>query len=76
MLIVTVLAAYGFARLSFKGKDLVFALFLSLMMIPTELVVITNFVTITNWDMRNSLFWGDSALYHFGVLHLPAEGEL
>ena len=47
MLIVTVLAAYGFARLNFKGKDLVFALFLSLMMIPTELVVITNFVTIT-----------------------------
>ena len=54
MLIVTVLAAYGFARLSFKGKDLVFALFLSLMMIPTELVVITNFVTITDLNLRNT----------------------
>ena len=54
MLIVTVLAAYGFARLSFKGKDLVFALFLSLMMIPTELVVITNFATITGLDLRNT----------------------
>ena len=54
MLIVTVLAAFAFSRLNFRGKDLVFTLFLALMMIPSELVVITNFVTITNWDMRNS----------------------
>lgn len=54
MVMVSTLAAYAFARLKFKGKNLVFGLFLSMMMIPTELVVITNFVTITNWDMRNS----------------------
>jgi len=54
MLIVTVLAAFAFARLNFRGKDLAFTLFLSLMMIPTELVVITNFVTITELDLRNS----------------------
>ena len=54
MLLVTMLAAFAFARLSFRGKDLAFTLFLSLMMIPTELVVITNFVTITNLDLRNS----------------------
>ncbi|MBR5125363.1 MAG: carbohydrate ABC transporter permease [Oscillospiraceae bacterium] len=54
MLIVTVLAAFAFARLNFRGKDLVFTLFLSLMMIPNELVVITNFVTITNLDLRNT----------------------
>jgi len=54
MLIVTVLAAFAFARLNFRGKDLAFTLFLALMMIPSELVVITNFVTITNWDLRNS----------------------
>ena len=54
MVVVSTLAAYAFARLKFKGKNLVFGLFLSMMMIPTELVVITNFVTITNWDMRNS----------------------
>ena len=54
MLVVTVLAAFAFARLSFRGKDLAFTLFLSLMMIPTELVVITNFVTVTNWDLRNT----------------------
>ncbi len=57
MLIVTVLAAYAFSRLEFRGKNAVFALFLSLMMIPNELVVITNFVTITDWNMRNT-FWG------------------
>ena len=54
MLIVTVLAAFAFARLDFPGKDLAFTLFLALMMIPTELVVITNYVTITNADLRNT----------------------
>ena len=54
MLLVTVLAAFGFARLSFRGRDLMFTLFLALMMIPSELVVITNYVTITNWGLRNS----------------------
>ncbi len=54
MLVVTVLAAFAFSRLRFRGKDIVFTLFLALMMIPNELVIITNFVTITNMDMRNS----------------------
>ena len=54
MLIVITLAAYAFARFEFRGKNIVFTLFLSLMMIPNELVVITNFVTITNLDLRNT----------------------
>ena len=54
MLIVITLAAFAFARLEFRGKTIAFALFLSLMMIPNELVIITNFVTITNLDLRNS----------------------
>ena len=54
MLLVTVLAAFAFSRLQFRGRDLVFTVFLSLMMIPNELVVITNFVTITNLDLRNT----------------------
>ena len=54
MLAVIVFAAFAFARLEFKGKSIVFVLFLSLMMIPNELVIITNFVTVTNLDMRNS----------------------
>ena len=54
MLMVTVLAAFAFARLNFPGRDLAFTAFLSLMMIPSELVVITNFVTVTQLDLRNT----------------------
>ena len=54
MLVITVLAAFAFSRLNFRGKNLAFTLFLALMMIPSELVVITNFVTITNLDLRNT----------------------
>lgn len=54
MLAVTILAAFAFARLEFKGKNLAFTLLLALMMIPSELVVITNFVTITGADLRNT----------------------
>ena len=57
MMAVIIFAAFAFARLDFPGKNLVFALFLALMMIPSELVIITNFVTITDWGMRNT-FWG------------------
>ena len=54
MVVITVLAAFAFSRLQFYGRDLVFTIFLALMMIPSELVVITNFVTITNLDLRNT----------------------
>ena len=54
MLVVTILAAFAFARLEFKGKNLIFTLFLALMMIPSELVVITNFVTVTDLNLRNT----------------------
>lgn len=54
MLAVIILAAFAFARLEFRGKNMVFLIFLSLMMIPNELVIITNFVTVTNLNLRNS----------------------
>ena len=54
MLVVTVLAAYAFARIEFSGRDLLFMVFLALMMIPNEMVIITNFVTITDLSMRNT----------------------
>lgn len=54
MLAVITLAAFAFARLEFRGKNLAFTLFLSLMMIPNELVVITNFTTVTNLGLRNT----------------------
>ena len=54
MMVVIIPAAFAFARLEFPGKHLAFTLFLSLMMIPNELVIITNFVTITNLHLRNT----------------------
>ena len=57
MLVVITLAAFAFARLNFRGKQLAFTCFLALMMIPNELVIITNFVTITDAGLRNT-FWG------------------
>ncbi len=57
MLAVITLAAFAFARLNFTDKHIAFTLFLALMMIPNELVIITNFVTITDAGLRNT-FWG------------------
>ncbi len=54
MLFITIPAAFAFARLEFRGKDLLFTAFLALMMIPNELVIITNFMTVTNLGWRNS----------------------
>ena len=54
MLGVTVLAAFGFSRMSFRGRDVAFTIFLSMMMIPNELVIITNFLTVTQLDWRNT----------------------
>ena len=54
MLVVIVPAAFAFARLNFRGKNILFTLFLALMMIPNELVIITNFTTVTNLDLRNT----------------------
>ena len=54
MMVVITLSAYAFARMEFRGKNLLFTLFLSLMMIPSELVVITNYATITGLELRNT----------------------
>ena len=54
MMVVITLAAFAFARLEFRGKNIVFTIFLALMMIPNELVIITNFATITNLGLRNT----------------------
>ena len=55
MMAIIIPAAFAFAKLNFRGKNLLFTAFLALMMIPTELVVITNYTTITNLDLRNNL---------------------
>ena len=54
MIVVITLAAFAFSRLNFRGRDLLFTFFLALMMIPGELVVITNYVTITDLGLKNT----------------------
>ncbi len=52
-IITTVLAAFAFSRLKFKGRDILFAVLIATMMIPGEMFVITNYLTVTsdtlNW---------------------------
>ena len=60
-LVITVLSAFAFARLEFKGKDTMFGALLATMMIPGELFTITNYATI------NSFGW----MHTFKVLIFP-----
>ncbi len=60
-LVITVLSAFAFARLEFKGRDALFAFLLATMMIPGELFTITNYATV------NSFGWMES----FTVLIVP-----
>ena len=53
-LIITVLSAFAFARLEFKGKNVLFAFLLATMMIPGELFTITNFQTVYTFDWLNT----------------------
>lgn len=53
-LVITILSAYAFARLEFKGKNVLFAALLATMMIPGELFTVTNFVTVTNFGWQST----------------------
>lgn len=46
-LIITVISAFAFARLEFKGKEIVFSLLMATMMVPGELFTITNYLTVS-----------------------------
>ena len=50
-LIITILTAFAFSRLQFKGRDLLFTIFLATMMIPGEMMVITNYTTMSNLNL-------------------------
>ena len=60
-LIITVLSAFAFARLEFKGKEPLFGALLATMMIPGELFTITNYITV------NQLGW----MHSFTALIVP-----
>lgn len=53
-LVITVLSAFAFARLEFKGRDTMFGLLLATMMIPGELFTITNYSTVTQLGWMNT----------------------
>lgn len=68
--VTAVLAAFAFARLNFKGKDALFALLLATMMIPGEMMVITNYMTVNQINWMNTfaaliLVHGVSVFYIF-----------
>jgi multiple sugar transport system permease protein len=68
--VTTVLASFAFARLNFKMKNLLFSLMIATMMIPGEMMVITNFQTISILDWRDTyqaliLPFGISVFYIF-----------
>lgn len=54
-MIVTILAAFAFSRLKFPGRDLLFSFCISLMMVPFEMIVITNYATISKLDLIDNL---------------------
>ncbi|MCR5786678.1 MAG: carbohydrate ABC transporter permease [Acholeplasmatales bacterium] len=51
---LTILAAYAFARMEFKGKNLVFSILLMTMMVPGELFTITNYISVTGFGWRDT----------------------
>ena len=53
-LVITVLSAFAFARLEFKGKDLMFGALMATMMIPGELFTITNYATVNTFRWMNT----------------------
>ncbi len=53
-LVITVLSAFAFARLEFKGRDMLFAALMATMMIPGELFTITNYATVTQLGWMNT----------------------
>ncbi len=66
-LVITVIAAFVFARLEFKGKDALFAALLATLMIPGELFTITNYVTVTKWGWVNA----ETPFEGYAVLIVP-----
>lgn len=63
-MITTILAAFAFARLNFKGKEVIFSILLATMMIPGEIFVISNYTTVAGWGkFFNDKGYGDLGIY-------------
>ena len=66
-IITTILAAYAFARLNFKGRDIMFMLLLGSMMIPGEMMVVSNYISVSR------LGWADTEnmIGNFAAMIVP-----
>ena len=67
-LVVTILSAFAFSRLNFKGREILFTIFLSTMMIPGEMMVITNYITMSNLGLA---YAGQNRFQIYLTLILP-----
>ena len=68
MLLTTILAAFGFSRLKFPGRDLLFSALLALMMVPFEMLIITNYSTIVQWNLLDNM-WALILPYTTNILY-------
>jgi len=68
MLVTTILAAFAFSRLKFPGRDILFASLLALMMVPFEMLIITNYRTIVKWDLLDNI-WALILPYTTNILY-------
>lgn len=69
---ISVLAAYGFARIKFPGRDLIFGVILSTMMIPAMVTIIPNFLTVTWLGRMGSIKW----INNWPALTVPFMGSV
>ena len=68
-LFTTILAAFAFSRLEFKGRDKLFSILLATMMVPSQMYIITNFITITRMNLYDSL-WAQIIPYTASVFYI------
>ena len=54
--VTTILAAFAFSRLRFPGRNLVFSLLITLMMVPYEMIIITNYRTMVQWKLHDTIW--------------------
>ena len=71
-LVVSILAAYAFARIKFPGRELIFALLLSTLMIPAMVTIIPNFLTVTWLGRIGPIKW----INNWPALTIPFMGNI
>ena len=71
-LTISILAAYGFARIKFPGRELIFGILLSTMMIPAMVTIIPNFLTVTWLGRIGPIKW----INNWPALTIPFMGSI